>query len=883
MIKDRKYFYYIICIILFLKFVIPIESIDDFINITTNITNDTNNSFPLNVTINSSYIKKEFHQIEKINYFLFTLASEFCATKYTKIQLDNKNDTNYVISYYHNDSTFSERKQLSYGTNKDELLIWLKKAQIIDSFYLSIECEQIPCDYTLEILSTNSSELNINDNYIYYVTKENIKMSFDFQINSITNKGKGNNTILIWVKGNNNIESKLNTSFYYEKHSKYNYYLIKYEKNSNYLLNLKIKGKERDLINVGSLFFDGTENSNCYKNFGNKVEITGFLKKYFKEKNCFKFSFNSDKIIFYQKVVYDSKKIETKFVDKNNFCVEIPNDYDEVVYSISILPKENNNNQNLYPLINNLDYYTEINKSSTIGLIPMNLNEDNNYITYYINPIIGKYNIGIYQCETYPLCSNYSLKNYEPIEYLNSFSISYYKNEIEKNLTNISHKKKIIIIKSEDDLNKNRDNSKNKLYINSHNEGYITFLKPGVLYAKYNKRENYENFIINHKNDENIYIFIEELSGNIFVEDFKPTNKKLYKYENKRLFIVKQNANSTYTNISFKISPSTDSFYKIIYIKSKMENNNRAFKLNMKDGNYLFNLRNKTLEIDLEKFDNLESLISLYPINCSLNVALNNDRYDKKNIFLQKIIKKNASFIINKQENIGNSTCLFSLSIFNFISYNSNNLNGIILPKNYSQSFIFNEKKTFNYLYLFTNTDESIFIEIKLMDNEKYELYYIIKNNINTFNITSNSSKEIDAASLKELCISKNQICHLSFSVKSFQTLEESKIEISISNTNNYQNEGTGNTIEKDDDKFLSLKNPLFMITIVGCTLFILIIIVIIIIITFNYKNKDMKENIYKISFSVDGKDTTESMEETDKDNYKQRYGSMLESEEESD
>ena len=473
-----------------------------------------------------------------------------------------------------------------------------------------------------------------------------------------------------------------NTDFYSYYNSKYNYYLI-YKIISNFTLN--VKGMEKDLINVGSLYF---KNGICNTNFGEKIEITGFLNKEYKKEDCF--TFNSDNIIFSQQVVYEGKKIETKFVDNNNFCVEISNDYDDVAYSIFI-SKENNDNKiliNNNPLINNLEYYIEIKKNTEIGLIPMNLNEDNNYITYYINPIIGKYNISIYQCETYPLCSNYSLKNYEPIEYLNSFSISYYKNEIEKNLTNISHKKKIIIIKSEDDLNKNRDNSKNKLYINSHNEGYITFLKPGVLYAKYNKRENYENFIINHKNDENIYIFIEELSGNIFVEDFKPTNKKLYKYENKRLFIVKQNANSTYTNISFKISPSTDSFYKIIYIKSKMENNNRAFKLNMKDGNYLFNLRNKTLEIDLEKFDNLESLISLYPINCSLNVALNNDRYDKKNIFLQKIIKKNASFIINKQENIGNSTCLFSLSIFNFISNNSNNLNGIILPKNYSQSFI---------------------------------------------------------------------------------------------------------------------------------------------------------------------------------------------------
>jgi hypothetical protein len=294
--------------------------------------------------------------------------------------------------------------------------------------------------------------------------------------------------------------------------------------------------------------------------------------------------------------VYDSKKIETKFVDKNNFCVEIPNDYDEVVYSISILPKENNNNQNLYPLINNLDYYTEINKSSTIGLIPMNLNEDNNYITYYINPIIGKYNISIYQCETYPLCSNYSLENYEPIEYLNSFfSFSYYKNETEKYLSNISNNKKIIIIKSEDDFNK--DNSKNKLYINSYNEGNITFLKPGAIYAEYNKREKYQNFIINHKNYENIYIFIEELSGNILVEDFKPTNKILYKYENKLLFIVEQSDNPT--NISFKIFPTTDSFYKIIYIESKMENNNRLFKLNMIDGNYLFNLRDGALTIDL--------------------------------------------------------------------------------------------------------------------------------------------------------------------------------------------------------------------------------------------------------------------------------------------
>ena len=63
-----------------------------------------------------------------------------------------------ILSYYQEDSTFINRKQLSLNSS-DTTIMWLNKEQIKNGFYFSIECGVKPCDYTFSIILENSIKL----------------------------------------------------------------------------------------------------------------------------------------------------------------------------------------------------------------------------------------------------------------------------------------------------------------------------------------------------------------------------------------------------------------------------------------------------------------------------------------------------------------------------------------------------------------------------------------------------------------------------------------------------------------------------------------------------------------------------------------------------
>ena len=775
MIKQIKYLFYILSILL---------------AISSSTIKTTLYESIINISLNSTY-KNVYNQTEKINYFLIILNNTdiINTTNYLKIQIKNlNNEINHnVISYYHNDSSFSERKQLSHNISNITYII-LTKDQIENDFYISIEFDIIPCLYELEILLLNNIEFYLGEQYSYFVTKENKIMLFDIigKLNINNSNNKNNNTIFVWAKGNKEISLNIcNITNTYYKHPKYNMYIIDYGKgngiikNNNFLFNLEIHGKEGDLINIGTLFFDSSDL--CSNYFIDKQEIMGFLKKNLKDKNCYKFPQNINNILL-QKGVYENKEINISY-NVNHFCVSLPEGFDDVIYTLYSFQANNDKNNNLIrfsPLVNNIEYFNEINKNMTIGLIPIKQNEDLNYISYFLNPLNGKYKVGIYICETYPLCYIDSNITYEELNYINSFSLTYSKSEDDIYLNQISKKKKIIIIKSETNLNEKAEN-KNNFYLTIYNQHYTTLLKQDMIYAKYTRKTTSENYLIKYKNEENlqsIYIFIEFISGYIEINDFEPQTFKKYRKDRNILYIININ-NNTPTKISFKIDSKENSFYKINYINNSKED---EIIFNFYDGNYLFNLnKTKSIIINPNKldFDDTLRFLSFYSINCTFNIKNDNNRINKridnnnnKNfyqiIYSSKDINNNfLSYHLSKitqKNNNGNQSCLFYMSLFRLNSIDSNYLNCIILSNNISQYFIFNNKTnyTFNSIYLFTNTNNNLFIEIKLFDKEQYELIlFYDENNNETIEIESDITQTIDSNILKNVCINLYQICFI--------------------------------------------------------------------------------------------------------------------------
>ena len=108
-------------------------------------------------------------------YYHIKPKSPSSLTNYLKIVVkDNKgnkdsylNYINYAISYYQGDKTFSNRKQLSYGS-LNTTTMWLKNEQVKDGFYLSIETTYNDCNYSLLIYQKNTVELLPGAIFILY-------------------------------------------------------------------------------------------------------------------------------------------------------------------------------------------------------------------------------------------------------------------------------------------------------------------------------------------------------------------------------------------------------------------------------------------------------------------------------------------------------------------------------------------------------------------------------------------------------------------------------------------------------------------------------------------------------------------------------------------
>ena len=135
-------------------------------------------------------------------------------------------DKRYIISYYQNDSTFTNIKQISNGLPSS--YIWLTKAHIKDEFYFSVEDLYQNCQYQIQLIPNNYIELTFSSNtYSYYISQEN--KIVQFKIKGENNlKPELNDKIILWAHGNKkpNVELNLNISDF-QKYSKYHTYILK--------------------------------------------------------------------------------------------------------------------------------------------------------------------------------------------------------------------------------------------------------------------------------------------------------------------------------------------------------------------------------------------------------------------------------------------------------------------------------------------------------------------------------------------------------------------------------------------------------------------------------------------------------------------------------
>ena len=777
-----------------------------------------------------------------------------------------------LISFYAQDSHFINRKQISRNNN----VIWLNKEQINKEFYLSVESFYSETIYDLNIYFKDIIVLELDQQYIYYVTEENKEMNFQLYGDIGWGDEGKDGFLLIWVKGDKDLITDLNEKNIY-KHPKYNAYLIQINNTISYNYILKVKGIQGDMINVGHKFL--YKNSNT-TSIDFEIESFGILKKNILEKVCYWVDFTShnfyvfihDKQELYKLTPEQSDEDYDKDDDTGDkkYCLYLNDTFglNEYFYSVQAVKIGDifEKGKISPPQILGINYERELKENSIVGIIPKNTNDDYNFITYFIQEQTGLIKVSIFTCYFYPYCQIDSLKNEILINNFNSYSYSFTQDEYGKNIIPFSQKQNILLISCEKGLEKDYENicSFNVNIFTDKNK--IQILPQTPLY-QYIREKNEMSFLINHPLLNNIFdkftklticLNIEIISGDstISMINNKKNNITPFKYNNKIFYSFDYEKNNEYL-LNIKGNKNT----VLSVVVSYNDPNNSDDKINdiiiPKGTNYLFkfdkgnNFYNIKFENDIIKYDSINIQISyyfgFYALNCKFNVQMINNN---KNTVLEEKQSYQDIFIYNESMNdiIYNITrnekqskeCIFELNTFLFDEdYNMEYINGIILSINIPKILSFNKNnKILKFLFGHSEKEKDLKINLKLLNEEKYNIHLFYNNEYldNYHVITKSGSIIIEAKDLQYNCMNYNQICKINFIVESQNLQTESSLEITISYDTNDSNK------DNNDDNN-SISKFLFVSIVTVLSIILLITLVILIILIFKCKNKNKNKS----------------------------------------
>ena len=726
-----------------------------------------------------------------------------------------KLDLNHIISYY-KDEYFEDRKQLAqslFGTTT----MWLTKKQIAEEFYLTVDCFEGPCNYTIEITPEDICKLPLHEQFTYYITKENQEMRFKINGTPTLSEVSKNrpivnkNVITITAKGSKKIESNLEglEGFNYVKHSLHSAYLIELKQSTELEpieFILTVKGQLGDLITVGSFFTDGTDfNLVPVKNEKNGFEYTGFFKKNFKTQSCFRYKAFE---INYAHNIYswDNKPLDRTFKsqaqtsDYKIMCMDFSKYaevYDEVFYTYHFLLFYYQKELIKYPVSYlGYNYRRILWINETIGLLTVMPDEDFNYLTYNVNNTYGSTKASLITCNNYPFCdvNKGVFDKATPLINYNSFSFSFNKNEIDYHYTSISKRQNLLLLYCDKYFNEYYCGSNQNIY----SDKDVSFLEENNIYTRYSRKNNKEQFKINqkyNKDTKTIYLNVEKFTGDIDIT-INSNNYKKYNYENKKLFVI------TGENIEFEfyIKANLNSVYSISYTTKE---NIGPF---MPGANYLLNLKDfkdgLNFNIKLNKFHfdvyNDKYYFDLIPISkCSINVQKENiqskkyENVEEKYGFVNDIFyakDRNSSgtniakyiFSINEQKD---EECLFYVSTFQLTD--EPDYNKIVLNNNLSRLFIFNENNyNMTYIYPVMELDNDVMINLNFTHGGKYHMKLFINDQIFAYYSIINSQKiQVTTTTFINYCDTKmNQVCKLTVNILSDEPEKESVLDIRIYN-----------------------------------------------------------------------------------------------------
>ena len=860
-------------------------------------------SFIKSETDKATFKKGEFHKNYNIEEIL-TVSIEGIDDSYLKILVEGKDENiiNHVISYYQ-DKNIIERKQLSQSARNTSIM-WLNKEQTEKDFYITVECAEYPCPFDLTLEQTNEAELNLNEQYTYYVTKDNTKMKFKLNfIEEYKVNDKKDPYVSVWARGNKNIEAVLKGGDF-QKPSSFIYYDITYDdfKKGDYYLT--ITGEIGDLINVGLILYRECVSNFCISDFylENGEEVTSYFEVPASETYQVKDKLELSLGYFYD---FNNRLKSAAVLNYGNIGVEGQGDLFYSYQYLTTTVYDGFGNNKYSPLLDGIYTIKQIQEGTTIGLIPMKPKDDFAFLTYEILPIGGDIEVSIYECDSYPFChlnaDNINTKKLTKIENFQSYYYTYKNDEWDDNISPITKKQKMLLITCKNGININKLNNVRicSASINMktdskeiNNTDFHLSLPPYQRFIRKNNKDVY--FLKGRKNP--IHLYIEKTAGDISIE-IDPKPKEI---EKKNFYVIEKETDTYIT-----ITGLENSVYSINdnYLYEDIEN---VFLIGY---NYLFKLGGD-MSINFlpqERLHNVESykdiqrnydfLLNIHPLNCDIKIEKYNfiGRVDKtvelkSDNYYQETFSA-LKFNDLKITNNGNKDdCLFYLSSYNKqdIMYSSYN-NGIVVDNKKPQTFIFNENNNQIYLsFPYVEFKNNVNIDFEQIESSnKYTVSIKVnENDLTNKEKTFNGEKAnilLTSEEIKDNCDSEF-ICKIIIKVESDDKDTESHLQItfrSIKNENDDsddnndsddyndsddnndsdnnkdsdKNHNNDNKNEEDDDDDDDKKKALILIfSILGVVIAIAIAVGLFYYFKIYTRNKDLSNAVNQISFKDNDK-----------------------------
>ena len=625
---------------------------------------------------------------------------------YLKIKITGKESTivPHIIEFC-KDSKCDTRIQLSYNPTKVNYM-FLTKEQIQEGNYIIITCPE-KCNYELNIAKSDTSNLELDSEYTYYVSQNNNVMKFNISLE--IPPSEDNFYISLWVIGVK--DPKI--SF-----SSYSIILNKNEENGKYIYNIKSHESFQTTINaqLGDLISIGTRIiKNKISNSGislNNPEIYGYLSRdHGLNQTCFKldtssFEFSDQDIVYISSKFYNdigevfystmehgaiegteslvttgsyNYRIAAPHVKEYLFCVRLPisdtNNYnvDKVIYGLRMSYSKNQKYSSLLYKPQRLgEFYPRIihggNLVSFIGMPPNDANTKT--IEYNMITTLGFPDMFFDTCETYPLCfynENTIKKAKDPhnINSMSSYLINY-----DKDITPISRKQNILIVNCTEGYSKSGKDKQSQSEINKNTCEFMTLIYSNLKkiklienqmfnqYITANEKDYYTISFKQHINLKKIYVDLMIYSGDVILKTDKD-EKEAHKYQTANKIFYSINLKELKIDtIDFEVIAKKNSFYSIQYTLVRQKEKDSSLINNVPNGvNYLITIdpfadtdslmpQKKIMNfLNMRTSDNHPFLVNFYSLNCKLAIY---KEFVDKDLETKEVVLKSKDYYFSQ-------------------------------------------------------------------------------------------------------------------------------------------------------------------------------------------------------------------------------------------